>query len=264
MKSKKKNKVIVGLGVGLLSITVLTVSLLSFSRDSDTKDEPKVISEKKEESTNIKEHSQPQSSTLRVKEVVKDEVNNKKEKNQDTNKIEIDNEQKLIQDTSKPSEKAEDIPNISNETEQIPNIVEEKEESVLYEEVVPSRNIISATAFVTTQYSHTTATHIEGETYSVPATPVTILGNSISGTVTRTGIGTEKGSIILNYILNFDSQGRYLSGEVTSSGYVTAQINLSVGEIYTDSISDVITTSYGRALSGSLVYPVCVSLNLRV
>lgn len=254
MKSKKKNKVIVGLGVGLLSITVLTVDLLSFSGDSYTKDEPKVISEKKEESTNIKEHSQPQSSALRVKEVVKDEVNNKKEKNQDTNKIEIDNEQKLIQDTSKHSEKAEDIP----------NIVEEKEESVLYEEVVPTRNIISATAFATTQYSHTTATHIEGETYSVPATPVTILGNSISGTVTRTGIGTEKESIILNYILNFDNQGRYLSGEVTSSGYVTAQINLSVGEIYTDSISDVITTSYGRALSGSLVYPVCVSLNLRV
>lgn len=143
-------------------------------------------------------------------------------------------------------------------------VEKEKPKQNTQEKAVASQNRVGASAFATTQYSHTRATHYEGQTYSIPASPVSISGNTISGTVIRGGIGAEKGTIVLDYKLNFDRQGRYLSGTVTSSGYVTAQINLNVGEMYRGTIANVITTTYGRALSGSLVYPVRVGFDFRL
>lgn len=247
MKSKKRNKIIVGLGIGVLSTTALAVSSLSLPAGSNTKNEPQVVTKKKEQPRKITGHSKAKSTPSKVKL---------------TSKIDSNKKQEEAAASSTTSKEVVTTPNTVESTEQIQKVADEKPKAISQENVIPARNIASASAYATTQYSHTTSTHSEGQTYSILATPVSFSGNSLSGTVTRTGVGAEKGSIVLNYTLNFDSQGRYLSGSITSSGYVTAQINLRVGETYTGYVSDVITTSYGRALSGSLLYPVRVAFNI--
>lgn len=249
MKSKKRNKIIVGLGIGVLSTTALAVSVFSLPAGSNTKtkNEAQVVTEKKEQPRKIIGHSRAKSTPSKVKI---------------TSKIDSNKKQEEAAASSTVSKEVVTTPDIVESTEQVQKVADEKPKAISQENVIPARNIASASAYATTQYSHTTFTHSEGQTYSILATPVSFSGNSLSGTVTRTGVGAEKGSIVLNYTLNFDSQGRYLSGSITSSGYVTAQINLRVGETYTGYVSDVITTSYGRALSGSLLYPVRVAFNI--
>lgn len=249
MKSKKRNKIIVGLGIGVLSTTALAVSAFSLPAGSNTKtkNEPQVVTEKKEQPRKITGHSKAKSTPSKVKL---------------TSKIDSNKKQEEAAASSTASKEVVTTSNTVESIEQVQKVADEKPKAISQENVIPARNIASASAYATTQYSHTTSTHSEGQTYSILAIPVSFSGNSLSGTVTRTGVGAEKGSIVLNYTLNFDSQGRYLSGSITSSGYVTAQINLRVGETYTGYVSDVITTSYGRALSGSLLYPVRVAFNI--
>jgi hypothetical protein len=212
--------------------------MTSYSKEKETKVETTVISESKAQS---KEKTQE-----KIKSVPITKKNDKTvSKHDTTDKKAVDTAEAVTSSVSTPREVQEEP------VEEIETLVS------------PPRNIVSVSSIATTQYSHTTTLHMEGETYSIPSSPVGVSGNTISGTVTRTGIGTEKGSIILEYTLNFDSQGRYISGSVTSSGYVTAQINLMVGEVYNGYIGEVITTSYGRALSGSLVYPVRVDIDLQ-
>ncbi|CEN27936.1 hypothetical protein [Pseudolactococcus piscium] len=80
--------------------------------------------------------------------------------------------------------------------------------------------------------------------------------------ISRGGIGLEKGSILLNYVLNFDSTGNYVSGSVTSSGYVSTSLNLVAGQNYIGQTVNFITTTGGYAGSGSYIYPIIANITL--
>lgn len=127
-------------------------------------------------------------------------------------------------------------------------------------------NFSTASVSAQTQYSHTENGHVEGGYYyiasSVPNVVNSGSGKTVSGTVTRSGIGLEKGTINLAYVLNFDSNGVYTSGSVTSSGYVNASINLAVGQNYTGQSVNFLHTTGGYAGSGSYIYPISATLNL--
>lgn len=124
----------------------------------------------------------------------------------------------------------------------------------------------SATVFAQTQYSHTENGHVEGAYYAIPSSQsmiaTTMMGTTISGTVSRGGIGLEKGSILLNYVLNFDSTENYVSGSVTSSGYVSTSLNLEAGQNYIGQTVNFITTTGGYAGSGSYIYPIIANITL--
>ena len=126
-------------------------------------------------------------------------------------------------------------------------------------ETTPQFNSSSVSA--TTQYSHTENGHQQGQVYAINSSVPTTVQNSdntmtISGNISRGNIGLEKGSIVLSYQLLFDNQGNYISGSVTSSGYVTAEINLVPGQKYIGQSVIFVTSSTGRAGSGSLIYPI--------
>ena len=119
----------------------------------------------------------------------------------------------------------------------------------------------SSSVSATTQYSHTEMGHYEGQVYTINSSIPSIVQNSdntitVSGNISRGNIGLEKGSITLSYQLLFDNQGKYISGSVTSSGYVTAEINLVPGQKYIGQSVIFVTSSTGRAGSGSLIYPI--------
>ena len=126
-------------------------------------------------------------------------------------------------------------------------------------ETTPQFNSSSVSA--TTQYSHTENGHQQGQVYAINSSVPSTVQNSdntitISGNISRGNIGLEKGSITLSYQLLFDNQGKYISGSVTSSGYVTAEINLVPGQKYIGQSVIFVTSSTGRAGSGSLIYPI--------
>ena len=126
-------------------------------------------------------------------------------------------------------------------------------------ETTPQFNSSSVSA--TTQYSHTENGHQQGQVYTINSSIPSTVQNSdntitISGNISRGNIGLEKGSIVLSYQLLFDNQGNYISGSVTSSGYVTAGINLVPGQNYIGQSVNFLTSSTGRAGSGSLIYPI--------
>ena len=103
--------------------------------------------------------------------------------------------------------------------------------------------------------------HYEGQVYTINSSIPSTVQNSdntitVSGNISRGNIGLEKGSITLSYQLLFDNQGKYISGSVTSSGYVTAEINLVPGQKYIGQSVIFVTSSTGRAGSGSLIYPI--------
>ena len=119
----------------------------------------------------------------------------------------------------------------------------------------------SSSVSATTQYSHTEMGHYEGQVYTINSSIPSTVQNSdntitVSGNISRGNIGLEKGSITLSYQLLFDNQGKYISGSVTSSGYVTAEINLVPGQKYIGQSVIFVTSSTGRAGSGSLIYPI--------
>ena len=126
-------------------------------------------------------------------------------------------------------------------------------------ETTPQFNSSSVSA--TTQYSHTEKGHQQGQVYAINSSVPSTVQNSdntitVSGNISRGNIGLEKGSITLSYQLLFDNQGKYISGSVTSSGYVTAEINLVPGQKYIGQSVIFVTSSTGRAGSGSLIYPI--------
>lgn len=119
----------------------------------------------------------------------------------------------------------------------------------------------SSSVSATTQYSHTENGHQQGQVYTINSSIPSTVQNSdntitVSGNISRGNIGLEKGSITLSYQLLFDNQGKYISGSVTSSGYVTAEINLVPGQKYIGQSVIFVTSSTGRAGSGSLIYPI--------
>ena len=119
----------------------------------------------------------------------------------------------------------------------------------------------SSSVSATTQYSHTEMGHQQGQVYTINSSIPSTVQNSdntitVSGNISRGNIGLEKGSIVLSYQLLFDNQGKYISGSVTSSGYVTAEINLVPGQKYIGQSVIFVTSSTGRAGSGSLIYPI--------
>ena len=121
--------------------------------------------------------------------------------------------------------------------------------------------ITSSSVSGTTKYSHTEMGHYEGQVYTINSSIPSTVQNSdntitVSGNISRGNIGLEKGSITLSYQLLFDNQGKYISGSVTSSGYVTAEINLVPGQKYIGQSVIFVTSSTGRAGSGSLIYPI--------
>lgn len=126
--------------------------------------------------------------------------------------------------------------------------------------------IPNVSVWAETQYSHTEDGHFEGQYYTISSSVETtknLTGMTVSGVVSRSNIGLEKGSIFLDYVMNFDTNGCYISGDVTSSGYVVANIALMPGQSYIgQSVNFLITTS-GRAGSGSLVYPIVAYLDMK-
>ena len=132
-------------------------------------------------------------------------------------------------------------------------------------EITPQFNSSSVSA--TTQYSHTEKGHQQGQVYAINSSVPSTVQNSdntmtVSGNISRGNIGLEKGSIVLSYQLLFDNQGNYISGSVTSSGYVTAEINLVPGQKYIGQSVIFLTSSTGRAGSGSLIYPIVGTLSI--
>ncbi|GAB2022347.1 hypothetical protein RyT2_14210 [Pseudolactococcus yaeyamensis] len=117
-----------------------------------------------------------------------------------------------------------------------------------------------------TQYSHTTTDHYEGQYYVIPSSIPEVVknasGTTVTGTISRPGIGLEKGTISLFYVLDFDAKGGYVSGTVTSSGYVDASITLTVGQSYVGQTVNFLTTTGGNANSGSYIYPISVSMTM--
>jgi hypothetical protein len=133
-------------------------------------------------------------------------------------------------------------------------------------ETTPQFNSSSVSA--TTQYSHTEKGHQQGQVYAINSSvPLTVQNSdntmTISGNISRGNIGLEKGSIVLSYQLIFDNNGNYISGSVTSSGYVSAQINLVPGQNYIGKSVNFLTSSTGRAGSGSLIYQIQGNLFLQ-
>lgn len=118
----------------------------------------------------------------------------------------------------------------------------------------------------TTQYSHTENGHQQGQVYTINATKPTISKEKndtiIRGQASRGNIGREKGTIIIDYQLVFNDKGQYQSGNVTSTGYVTPSITLTPGQGYIGQTINAITTTEGRAISKSIVYPINISMTL--
>ena len=150
---------------------------------------------------------------------------------------------------------------VNNQTPPV-NVQSQNVKSV---ETTPQFNSSSVSA--TTQYSHTEKGHQQGQVYAINSSVPSTVQNSdntmtISGNISRGNIGLEKGSIVLSYQLLFDNQGNYISGSVTSSGYVTAEINLVPGQKYIGQSVIFLTSSTGRAGSGSLIYPIVGTLSI--
>lgn len=144
---------------------------------------------------------------------------------------------------------------------------DESQTSSSHETPQDNNTFTKASVLSQTQYSHTENGHLEGQFYPITATePLvtqTTSGSTVTGQVARyNSIGLEKGSIIIDYTLNFDASGAYQSGTTSSSNYVTSSIALTPGVNYTNQTVSFLETSTGRALSGSLVYPVTASLTL--
>ncbi|MCJ1989109.1 hypothetical protein [Pseudolactococcus carnosus] len=140
-------------------------------------------------------------------------------------------------------------------------------DSLVASAVVSQGNFSTASVSAQTQYSHKENGHNEGQYYTISSSGAMITktdtGSIVSGDVSRIrSIGLEKKSIVLNYVLNFDASGNYVSGSVSSSGYVSAMINLVPGQNYTGQSVNFISTTSGVALSGSYIYPITASLNL--
>ena len=190
----------------------------------------------------------------KVSKEVKIKVTNEAKKN-------IVNQDKPVSDTNTVLS-ASPVPNIeqSDSTAEIHTVVPSDKHKV------EQFQFSSATVFAQTQYSHTENGHVEGAYYAIPSSQsmiaTTMMGTIISGTVSRGGIGLEKGSILLNYVLNFDSTGNYVSGSVTSSGYVSTSLNLEAGQNYIGQSVNFITTTGGYAGSGSYIYPIIANITL--
>ncbi|WP_172357549.1 hypothetical protein [Pseudolactococcus insecticola] len=163
------------------------------------------------------------------------------------------------------------VPLESSQTTNATNTVTSSATQATQKVIIPNtgKAIVSgASASAVTQYSHTENGHYEGQYYNINASQPTIVktsgGTTVSGTISRlNSIGLEKGSIVLNYNLNFDGNGNYVSGEVNSSGYVSASINLASGQNYTGQTTNFISTSGGHAGSGSYIYPIIATMSLR-
>lgn len=125
-----------------------------------------------------------------------------------------------------------------------------------------------------TQYSHTENGHSEGQFYAIKSSPINITGDQtkiITGSVSReNSIGTEKGSIVIDYNLTFNGNvfvsgsvntTSYSGGMVRNPGYVSSQITLTPGQTVTNPIQ-FIETSTGTAGSGSHIYPITATISL--
>ncbi|GAB2021728.1 hypothetical protein RyT2_08020 [Pseudolactococcus yaeyamensis] len=170
----------------------------------------------------------------------------------------------VVESSEKPKAEVEGVTqpepepvNVSTDTT-AENVVTENESSI--NEMPSHGDISSVGAYAVTQYSHTENGHYEGQYYDIYSSQPTVTksasGTTVSGTVSRSNIGLEKGSIVLDYTLNFDVNGCYVNGAVTSSGYVEASIALTKGQNYTGQTVNFISTTGGQAGSGSYVYPI--------
>ena len=127
--------------------------------------------------------------------------------------------------------------------------------------------ITSASVISQTQYAHTENGHNQGDFFNIYSSEPSIEINSdsttISGIISRNNnIGLEKGSIVLNYTLSFNNDGSYRDGSITSSGYVVPTITVTPGVNYKNQNVQFITTTEGRANSGSIVYPILSTITL--
>lgn len=154
----------------------------------------------------------------------------------------------------------------------IPNVAPTEADKALTDSLATSEvsisqgNFSAASVTAQTQYSHTENGHVQGGYYvissSTPNVTASASGKTVAGTVSRSGIGLEKGTITVAYVLTFDANDVYTSGSVTSSGYVDASITLAVGQKYAGQTINFLSTSGGHAGSGSYIYPITANLNL--
>ncbi|MBR6894497.1 hypothetical protein GYN14_09135 [Lactococcus piscium] len=179
-----------------------------------------------------------------------------------------DRKEKLGQDYDRVQSKVNELLGLAS----VPNEASLEDDKAPTDSPATSEVSVSQSSFSTasvtaqTQYSHTENGHVQGGYYAIssstPNITISASGKTVAGTVSRGGIGLEKGTIILAYVLNFDANDVYTSGSVTSSGYVDASITLAVGQKYAGQTINFLSTSGGRAGSGSYIYPITANLNL--